>query len=321
MTNSSTRTLSVSDLNTKITKDEPRIRDARLGERLGFDRARKVRDLIERNIKELQAYGAAPRRGALVKRPQGGTINVQEYWLNEAQSLLLCMFARTDKAAEVRQELISVFLAVRHGTFRHEQTRTTVTGGLTIEQQDEIKAMVRARTEAAPKQQRGAVAVKCWSAIKKKFGCSYKDVPAQHFADVVSLLARLEFKGIDIPAIETEKPVKVREHRRSLPSPVSRGTDLAETGLTRNGMAAMLIGGKLVIFDTTDICPQQGELSVFVHPKSGGEPFVSTAWGDSVSKPWGNRSTYLAPQREEFGTSMSIAFCLGKVIEVRGGIQ
>ncbi|PKR55439.1 hypothetical protein COO20_04515 [Thalassospira marina] len=215
---------------------------------------------------------------------------------------LIAMFARTERAKEFRKWVLDVLegLAPVNPSFRPEQTRSTVKGGLTVEQQDEIKAMVKARADAAPKEHRASATIKCWSAIKKKFGCSYKDVPEHAFTDVVSLLARLELPGI-APAITQSNAV--------------------EPGLTRNGMAAMMIGGKVVIFDVTDIQPQEGDLAVFIHPQAGGDPFVSTSFGNSQSSPWGDRSTYLMPQKEKYGMSMAIALCLGKVVEVRGGAQ
>ena len=104
------RSLSVSDLNTEISKDEPRIRDVRLGERLNMSRSRDVRKIIERNVPELETHGPLATR----RRKSRGQ-EYAEYWLNEAQALLLCMFARTQRAAEVRKEVIAVYMAVRRG--------------------------------------------------------------------------------------------------------------------------------------------------------------------------------------------------------------
>jgi phage anti-repressor protein len=54
-----------------------------------------------------------PRRGvnpnALGGRPTSA------FYLNEEQALLICMFARTDKAKQVRTEVIRVFTAWRRG--------------------------------------------------------------------------------------------------------------------------------------------------------------------------------------------------------------
>ncbi|PKR57466.1 hypothetical protein [Thalassospira lohafexi] len=110
------RTLSVSDLEKHTAETKPRICVRRLGERLGFDRPRKIRDLVERNIEELKTYGSTPHRGAMITIGKGGQREVQEYWLNEEQALLICMFARTRRAAEVRKEVISVFTAWRRGS-------------------------------------------------------------------------------------------------------------------------------------------------------------------------------------------------------------
>lgn len=104
----------LSDLNTEFD-EEPRIRDLLIGERLGYERPRDVRKVIEKNIEELEAHGLARQLGAPIISGKGRETIVQEYWLNEAQALLICMFARTDTAVQVRQALITVFMAWRRG--------------------------------------------------------------------------------------------------------------------------------------------------------------------------------------------------------------
>jgi hypothetical protein len=73
---------------------EPRVRDIRLAERLGFERPRKIRELIERNFAELETYGLLPRHRAPIVSGKGGVQWTEEYWLNEAQSSLLCMWSK-----------------------------------------------------------------------------------------------------------------------------------------------------------------------------------------------------------------------------------
>ncbi|WHS33224.1 hypothetical protein QLQ09_23495 [Brucella sp. NM4] len=103
------RTFTIADLNTEID-DEPRIKDLRLGEGLGFSRPRAIRQIIERNLAELETYGSsATRRGAYRGQP------FSEYYLNEGQALLICMFAKTVAAAAVRKALIDVFMEYRRG--------------------------------------------------------------------------------------------------------------------------------------------------------------------------------------------------------------
>lgn len=103
------RSFTVADLNTELD-DEPRILDVMLGERLGFSRPRAIRQIIERNTAELSGYGvSATRRGAYRGK------EFTEYFLNEPQALLICMWSNTAQAAAVRKMLIDVFIEYRHG--------------------------------------------------------------------------------------------------------------------------------------------------------------------------------------------------------------
>lgn len=125
----------ISENDLKLLDTEPRVHDLRLAEALGFERPRSIRDLIKRNHDELSKYGEVfatvaktshseggglPHAGALL--PHGAAKSSRErgrpgteFWLNEPQSVLVCMLSRTDKAAEVRAEIIEVFLAWRRG--------------------------------------------------------------------------------------------------------------------------------------------------------------------------------------------------------------
>ncbi|MGA1831631.1 hypothetical protein [Rhizobium wenxiniae] len=109
--------ISASDLT--VMEDEPRIRDTDLAERLGFAAPRQVRELIERNRDELEAYGSLSYRttnpGKLGGRPG------KAYYLNEGQALVICALSRTHKAAQVRKMLIDVFMAYRQGKLVHVQ--------------------------------------------------------------------------------------------------------------------------------------------------------------------------------------------------------
>lgn len=109
--------LSIADIHS--FNDEPRVLDLRLAEALGFERARDVRKLIERNMEELESHGLICAMVAQIKpdenNPRGAGKPGTEYHLNETQALLVCMFSRTVKAAEVRRLLIEVFMAWRKG--------------------------------------------------------------------------------------------------------------------------------------------------------------------------------------------------------------
>jgi prophage antirepressor-like protein len=101
--------LTSSDLDTSF--DEPRIQDLKIANALGFSRPRAARQIIERNADEIQRYGGLPRRVAN-RSPRGGRPS-QAYYLNEPQALLVCMFSSTPRAAEVRHQVITVFMAWR----------------------------------------------------------------------------------------------------------------------------------------------------------------------------------------------------------------
>lgn len=106
--------LTIGDL--QVIAEEPRILDLRVAERLEMAQPLDIRRTIEGNRAELERYGEVfahrPKTSAKGGRP------ATEYWLNEAQTLLLCMFSRTERAADVRQEVISVYLDYRQGRAR-----------------------------------------------------------------------------------------------------------------------------------------------------------------------------------------------------------
>jgi prophage antirepressor-like protein len=87
-------------------------------------------------------------------------------------------------------------------------TKKAFPGGLTLEQQDAIKAMVKGRVEVLPKDKQAKAAITCWSSIKSKYGCSYKAIAPEHFTSVCSLVARLVLEGEVLPAEEHPKPTE-----------------------------------------------------------------------------------------------------------------
>ena len=105
--------LSITSTDLNLFDDEPRVLDLRLAEALGFGKTMNIRQLIKRNEPELGQYGEVFCT-AQKTSPAGGRPGL-EYWLNEAQALLVCMFSRTDQAARVRRELVELFMAWRRG--------------------------------------------------------------------------------------------------------------------------------------------------------------------------------------------------------------
>lgn len=88
----------------------PLARDIDIGERLGLQRPRVIRELIERNREELEGFGPlAVRHGK--SRGQDFT----EYLLSEEQALLIATLSSAPNAPAVRAMLIRTFVAWRRG--------------------------------------------------------------------------------------------------------------------------------------------------------------------------------------------------------------
>lgn len=89
---------------------QPLARDVDVGERLGLQRPRVIRELIERNRGELEGFGPlAVRHGK--SRGQ----EFAEFLLNEEQALLVATLSSAPNAPAVRAMLIRTFVAWRRG--------------------------------------------------------------------------------------------------------------------------------------------------------------------------------------------------------------
>lgn len=62
---------------------------------------------------------------------------------------------------------------------------------MTGEQIEAVKKLHNALTKSAPKEAQARIAITLWSAVKSKFGCSYKEVPAEQFPEVLSVMSRV----------------------------------------------------------------------------------------------------------------------------------
>lgn len=93
---------------------EARMRDLDAGERLGFRRQRKIRDLIRRTYpgKKLNDIHQRPIVGRPGQVADPGGI---EFWLTEAQLLKLCARSETPIADAILDDMIRVYMLVRRG--------------------------------------------------------------------------------------------------------------------------------------------------------------------------------------------------------------
>jgi hypothetical protein len=95
--------------------EEPLIRDLDWGERLGYDRPRNIRKLIK-GLAEAGKLGLVVRFAA--ERTSLGGAPTDEYYLTEAQALLVAAKSETEPAFQILQAMIAVFLTARRGGLR-----------------------------------------------------------------------------------------------------------------------------------------------------------------------------------------------------------
>ena len=135
----------------------------------------------------------------LAKTPKGGR-PAKDYALSIDMSKELGMIERNDKGRQIRRYFLDME-RVAHQSFGNTEqlpeakTKKALVGGLSLDQQDTIKALVKSRAEGLPKDKQAGAIIKQWSAIKKKYGMSYKEVAPENFINIISLVTRLPIDG------------------------------------------------------------------------------------------------------------------------------
>lgn len=191
--------ISIEDLNTTVNH-EPRILDVTLADKLGMKNRHSIRSTIEANRQELEAYGEVSQHSRETTK-RGGRPST-EYYLNEAQCLLVCMYSRTEKAAIVRKAIIEVFMAYRRGEL--------VPATITPAQQSKLQQIVRERVEET-----GAPHVYFWSRFNNHYKLgSYKQLPYHCYDDAVIYLMKMEGKGNKLPALVQNMPAMAESELR-----------------------------------------------------------------------------------------------------------
>lgn len=176
------------------------------------------------------------RQGGVSKRDTPTESGIQEMtYINEGNLYRLIIKSRKPEAEPFETWVCDEVLPAIRKTGRYEQpqyglkqlpepnTKTALPGGLTLEQQDVIKALVKQNAESLPKNKQAGAAIKQWAAIKKKFSLTkkqtYKEISPDNFIDIVSLLARLPLEGELMPNEDSAKLTQEvdflqREHMR-----------------------------------------------------------------------------------------------------------
>jgi len=151
--------------------------------------------------------------------------NQEMAYINEPNLYRLIIKSRKPEAeafeAWVMEEVLPTIR--KTGGYRAPKTRKTSPGGLTLEQVETIKALHRELVKAAPKDQQARLAITLWSAVKSKFGVSYKDVPPEHYAEILSLMSRIAIEGELLPPPEPQEP-EIPDYIVMLPIDIRRNT-------------------------------------------------------------------------------------------------
>jgi phage anti-repressor protein len=135
----------------------------------------------------------------LGRTPKGGR-PAKDYALSIDMSKELGMIERNDKGRQIRRyfldmEKVAHQLSTNPLQLPEAKTKKAIAGGLSLDQQDTIKALVKSRAEGLPKDKQAGAIIKQWSAIKKKYGMSYKEVAPENFVNIISLITRLPIDG------------------------------------------------------------------------------------------------------------------------------
>ncbi|EBY2762421.1 phage antirepressor Ant [Salmonella enterica subsp. enterica serovar Gaminara] len=75
------------------------------------------------------------------------------------------------------------------------KAKKALPGKITTEQQEAIKQLVMGRGQSLPKEKQAKAMITMWSSLKSHFGCSYKEISEEQFAEALSLAARVPLEG------------------------------------------------------------------------------------------------------------------------------
>ncbi len=136
---------------------------------------------------------------------QGAIRQDPAYEMTKDGFTFLAMGFTGKEAAKWKEAYINAFnaMAIQLSTnplqLPEAKTKKALVGGLSLDQQDTIKALVNGRAEGQPKEKQARIIIQGWSAIKKKFELSktqtYKNIEPENFVNIISLITRLPIEG------------------------------------------------------------------------------------------------------------------------------
>ena len=174
-----------------VIEGDARIADTHIQEALQYSHIQELRALIRQHQEELETYGGIIRQSAC-KIGRGRP--AMTYYLNEEQATLICMFARTPRAAEARRQIIEVFTAWRRGVIEVQAPRA--------DQTDRLEALIARVQELVGGLERDAIAPQTLPLIRQ----------ARHLEAVNAVLHELDqMDGLERHA--THLPIWPGSHR------------------------------------------------------------------------------------------------------------
>ena len=129
---------STSLINPVLIENELRILDIDLAQRLGFERPRNIRKLINRYLNELDEMGT---RATVERVINGG--KAKEYYLNRKQAIFITTKSETKDAINVTIEIIKKFEAYERGEITSFQIPQSYSEALRLaaDQAEQIKEL------------------------------------------------------------------------------------------------------------------------------------------------------------------------------------
>lgn len=171
---------------------QPWLQSKQIANALGYADEKSINRIYARNADEFTDAMSEMIEG--VKLTSSGNLQKEVRIFSLRGAHLIAMFSRTKVAKEFRKWVLDVLDRETGQSAPVTKTRA-LPSPLTTEQQSVIKDMVKARVTALPPSKQAKAAITCWSALKSKFGCSYKQIESEQFSDAVSLVARLTLEG------------------------------------------------------------------------------------------------------------------------------
>ncbi len=107
-----------------------------------------------------------------------------------------------DKLIQYQEECFSVLhdYWTKDHVVNPRKAKKVLPGKITTEQQEAIKQLVMSRGQSLPKEKQAKAIITMWSSLKSHFGCSYKEIGEDQFAEALSLVARVPLEGEYLPA-------------------------------------------------------------------------------------------------------------------------